>query len=162
MFEFIVAVASLLVALVAGLLLVFAIVVMPGLGRLDDGDFLGAFKAIDRVIQDGQPVFVAVWGGSILAVLAAAALSVRDAEGPARMLVLGAAGIYLLGVQVSTFVYNIPLNNRLQVQDLDAMTAQELAAARASFEPKWNLWNRVRTVSACAAATLLLAALAQV
>ena len=78
------------------------------------------------------------------------------------MLVLGAAGIYLLGVQVSTFVYNIPLNNRLQVQDLDAMTAQELAAARASFEPKWNLWNRVRTVSACAAATLLLAALAQV
>jgi uncharacterized membrane protein len=43
--------ATLLCSLVAGFVLAFAIVVMPGIRNLDDHDFLQAFKAIDRVIQ---------------------------------------------------------------------------------------------------------------
>mgnify|MGYP000408645177 CR=1 FL=1 len=47
----------------AAVVVVFAIVVMPGIATLDDLAFLRAFKAIDRVIQDNQPVFMIVWGG---------------------------------------------------------------------------------------------------
>lgn len=161
MLEVVSLLAALLVALVAGLLLIFAVVVMPGLATLDDGGFLRAFKAIDRVIQDSQPVFVLVWGGSIVAVLAAAALAATQSSGSIRVLVLTASAIYLLGVQALTFVNNIPLNNRLQRYDLDSMTADELAAARASFEPRWNRWNQLRTLVACLSSVLLLVALIQ-
>ena len=151
--------AAFLVSLVAGLLLVFSMIVMPGLGTLDNLGFLRAFKAIDRIIQDSQPIFVLVWGGSIVAVVAAAVLAVTQANGLIRVYVLAAAGVYLLGVQVLTFVNNIPLNNQLQAADLDAMSEQELAAARANFEPNWNRWNLLRTVFACLASVLFLVAL---
>ena len=42
----------------------FAIIVMPGTKTLGDLGFLKAFKAMDRVIQDNQPVFILVWLGS--------------------------------------------------------------------------------------------------
>ena len=161
MLEFVLGLAALLVGLVAGLLLVFAVVVMPGLATLDDEGYLRAFKAIDRVIQDSQPVFVLVWGGSILAVVTGAVLAVIQASGSVRVLVLAAVGVYLLGVQVSTFVNNIPLNNQIQGHDLDSMGAGELAAARAAFEPRWNAWNRSRAILACVSAVLLLMALTQ-
>lgn len=142
-------VATFLVSLVAGLLLVFAIVVMPGLGTLDDRGFLRAFKATDRVIQENQPIFVFVWGGSILAVIIVAALAATRFSGSGRILALAAAVVYLIGVQMSTFVNNIPLNNQLQGLDLDSMDTEDLAAARAAFELPWNRWNRLRTMMAC-------------
>ncbi len=40
-------------ALVAGLVLGFAIVVMPGIAKLSDQAFLQAFKRMDGIIQDG-------------------------------------------------------------------------------------------------------------
>ena len=49
--------ATFLCSLVAGLLFAFAVVVMPGLRSLDDGGFIRAFQAIDRVIQNNQPLF---------------------------------------------------------------------------------------------------------
>ena len=161
MLEFVVVLAALLVSLVAGLLLIFAVVVMPGLATLDDRGFLRAFKAIDRVIQDSQPVFVLVWGGSILAVVIAAVLAATQASGSVRVLVLAAAGVYLLGVQVSTFVNNIPLNNQVQGHDFDSMDAEQLAGARAAFEPPWNRWNQLRTVFAVLSSIAFLVALTQ-
>ncbi len=161
LFEFVVAAAAFLVSLVAGLLLIFAVVVMPGLATLDDREYLRAFKVIDRVIQGNQPVFVLVWGGSILAVIAGGVLAVFHSSGSVRALVLVATLVYLLGVQVSTFVNNIPLNNQLQRHDLDEMSVGELVSVRVAFEPRWNTWNRSRTILACVTSMLLLGALTQ-
>lgn len=158
---FVLVAAAFLVSLVAGLLLIFAVVVMPGLGTLEDRDYLRSFQVIDRVIQDNQPVFVLVWGGSVIAVIAGGALAVSESTGSVRTLVLVATVLYLVGVQVSTFVNNIPLNNQLQRHDLDVMSAADLSSARAAFEPRWNSWNRSRTILACTSSVLLLAALAQ-
>lgn len=66
--------ATLLTALVAGFLLAFAVVVMPGVRRLDDASFIRAFQAIDGVIQRNQPVFIGIWLGSVIAVMASLAL----------------------------------------------------------------------------------------
>ena len=55
-------------ALVAGLVFGFAAVVMPGINKLSDRDFLLAFKHMDEVIQNNQPVFMLVWTGSIVLV----------------------------------------------------------------------------------------------
>ena len=56
--------ATVLNGLVAGFVFAFAVVVMPGLGTLPDRDFLRAFKRVDGVIQDNQPLFILVWVGS--------------------------------------------------------------------------------------------------
>ena len=47
-------VATFLCSLVAGLVFVFAIVVMPGIESLNDREFIRAFQVIDRVIQNNQ------------------------------------------------------------------------------------------------------------
>lgn len=149
--------ATLLCGLTSGLVLAFMVVVMPGLGTLPDREYLGAFKSIDRVIQNNSPLFVIVWAGSVVALLAAAIMNYSVLEGSARQLLIGSVAVYLLGVQLPTFVVNVPLNNRLQSTDLDALDPAGLAESRSAFEPRWVFWNIFRTVLGIVATVLLLA-----
>ena len=159
--EFAVLFSALLCSLVAGLVFTFAIVVMPGIGSLGDLAFLQSFKAMDRVIQNNQPVFILVWLGSAVVVLASAVLGIWQLEGLDRGLLLVACAIYLFGVHVPTITINIPLNNHLQSQDLDTMTAPELRETKARFESRWLRWNAIRTVLAITTTALLLVLLAR-
>ena len=115
--------ATFLCSLVAGLLFVFAIVVMPGIRSLNDREFIRAFQVMDGVIQNNQPIFVLVWIGSVVALVASAVLgiSIGQLDGAGRLLIIFAALAYLLGVQLPTVTINIPLNNKLQTLDVDAM-----------------------------------------
>lgn len=148
--------ATFLCALVAGFLFAFAVVAMPGLRSLDDGAFLRAFQAMDRVIQDNQPLFLLVWVGSVLLLILAAVLGFGALAGADRWLLVGATLLYVLGVQVPTVVVNVPLNNRMQGVDVDAADAPARAEVRAWFEARWNRWNQSRTVVACVVAALLI------
>jgi uncharacterized membrane protein len=150
MIETILLLAALLCGLVAGFLFAFAVVVMPGIARLDDAGFVRAFQVIDGVIQKGQPLFGLVWLGSAVAVLAAAGVGASALAGVDLAMAVAAAVLWVLGVQVPTFTVNIPLNNRMQRN----------AVTRAEFEPRWNRWNAFRTVSAVLASALLLILLA--
>lgn len=147
---------TLLCSLVAGFVLAFAIVVMPGIRSLNDHDFLQAFKAIDRVIQNNQPLFILVWLGSILGLLTTALVGMVQFDGINRLLMGTAAAIYLLGVQLPTFTINMPLNNQLQMQQLDAMTDLTLREVRGNFEPRWIQWNSIRTIFAILTSALLI------
>lgn len=158
LFDILLIVSALLCALVAGLLLIFSAVVMPGIGTLDDRGYLEAFQVIDRPIQNNQPIFMLVWVGSVLSTIAAAVLAFSAAEETQRTLVLVAVAIYLFGVQLPTATINIPLNNALQAHDLDAMDAVSLASARSAFESRWNRWNGVRSALAVLTALLLITA----
>ena len=162
MFHVVLVVATFLCALVAGLLFAFAVVVMPGIGRLDDGGFIRAFQAIDRVIQNNQPLFIFVWVNSVLALIAAAVLGVSALSGADRLLIIVAALLYLLCVQVPTFVINVPLNNQIQKLDPDSMNETTRRRARELFEPRWNKWNAIRTVGASAASIMLMLLLVSV
>ena len=121
--------ATFLCSLVAGLLFVFALVVMPGIRSLNDREFIRAFQVIDGVIQNNQPIFV---------------------------LIIFAALAYLLGVQLPTVTINIPLNNKLQTLDVGAMNETTQKAARKDFEPRWNRWNSIRAAFASLASALLI------
>lgn len=154
--QFAVLLSALLCSLVAGLVFTFAIVVMPGIRTLGNLDFLKSFKAMDRVIQNNQPIFMLVWLGSVLVLLASTALGIWRLEGLDRALLTVACGIYVLGVQVPTVTINIPLNNHLQSQDLDTMTESALRATTEMFESRWLRWNTIRTVIATLTSVLLL------
>ncbi len=141
-------VATFLCTLATGFILIFAIVVMPGIGTLDNRDFLRVFQAIDRVIQNNQPLFALVWVGSVVALLIATFLGVRQLEGGSRLLIIMAAITYIIGVQLPTATINIPLNNRVQTLDIDTLNETTQAAERKHFESRWNRWNAIRTVFA--------------
>jgi uncharacterized membrane protein len=162
MFQSVLMLATLLCSLVAGFLFAFAAVVMPGIGRLDDDAFIRAFQAIDRVIQNNQPLFLFVWVGSIPALLAAAVLGLWALDGLDRSLVIVAAAVYLLCVQLPTVAINIPLNNTLQELDPGGMNQMARKRARADFEPRWDRWNAFRAASASLTTLLLLLLLLRV
>ena len=155
-FEAALLVAALLCSLVAGFLFAFAVVVMPGIRRLDDGGFIRAFQAVDRVIQDSQPLFVLVWVGSVLAAIGTAVWGLWALAGADRLLVVLAAVVYLLGVQLPTIAVNVPLNNQLQKLDVASLTEAARARAREAFEPRWNRWNVARAWCASLVSVLML------
>ena len=146
--ELVLILATLLCALTAGLVFAFASVVMPGIGKLGDREFIRSFQVIDGVIQAGQPVFGLVWMGSVVALLLSAVMGGLQLDGMERAFVIFSALVYVLGVQVPTFRINVPLNNSLQRLDVDAMDKDALASARRAFENRWVRWNSIRTVVA--------------
>ena len=143
-------------SLVAGLLFGFAIVVMPGIAKLTDKEYLLAFKHMDGIIQNNQPLFVLVWAGSILSVMATLVLGVLNLSGSDVYLVVFASLLYLFGVQLPTFRFNIPLNNSVQHLDIEGLEESEAALSRAGFEQPWNRWNQIRTVNAVGTVSLLI------
>tara|TARA_B100001559_G_C16363872_1_gene558715 strand:+ start:50 stop:544 length:495 start_codon:yes stop_codon:yes gene_type:complete len=143
-------------SLVAGLLFGFAVVVMPGIAKLTDKGYLLAFKHMDGIIQNNQPLFVLVWAGSILSVLATLILGMMNLSGMHLYLLLVASVLYLFGVQLPTFRFNIPLNNSLQSLDIQALNESELTSSRTEFEAPWNRWNRMRTINAILSVSVLL------
>jgi uncharacterized membrane protein len=148
--------AAFLSSLVAGLLFTFAIVVMPGIKRLNDREFIRAFQVMDSVIQNNQPLFVLVWVGSALALIASAIIGIGQMDGVGRLLIIVATLAYILGVQLPTITINIPLNDKLQTLNLDAMNETAQKTARQAFEPRWNRWNAFRTTIAGLASILLI------
>ena len=155
-FQLTLIVATFLCSLVAGFVFAFAVVVMPGIGHLGDGEFLRAFQVMDRVIQNNQPVFLLVWMGSVIALLSSAALGFGQLDGIGRLLIVVAVLVYLLGVQVPTVTINVPLNNTVQALEIDAMDETAQAAARQDFELRWNTWNSIRTGLASLVSVLLI------
>jgi len=148
--------ATCLCSLVAGFLFAFAVVIMPGLATLGDAGLLRGFQAVDRVIQRNQPLFVVMWAGSVVALLAVLGLGLWELRGAIdRGLVIVAALLYFGGVQVPTMVINVPLNNRLQPLDLATMDPASLEQAREAFEPRWNRSNAIRTLCAILTSVVL-------
>ena len=147
---------TLLCSLVAGFLVAFAVVVMPGIQGLNDHGFLQAFKKMDRIIQDSHPIFVVLWLGSVLTLLLSVFLAYGKLEGLNWMLLLFAGGLFILGVQLPTATINIPLNNQLQKQELSTLPPAQVRKAREHFEDRWIQWNIIRTIFAILTSVLLL------
>lgn len=155
-FETALSLSTLLCALVAGFVFAFAFVVMPGIQGFGDREYLRTFKAMDLVIQRNQPVFVLVWLGSVLMLLATVLLGSWQLEGMDRLLLIIAGVTYLVGVQVPTAAINVPLNNSLQKLELDALGDSAIHEARVRFEHRWTRWNLVRTILAVSTTALLI------
>jgi uncharacterized membrane protein len=111
---------------------------------------------MDGVIQNNQPLFMLVWVGSVVALVTAAVIGFGQLDGVGRLLVIFAALAYVLGVQLPTITINIPLNNKLQTLNVDAMNETTQKTARQAFEPRWNRWNSFRAAIASLASVLLI------
>lgn len=70
-----------LCSLTVGFLFALAVVLMPGLKTLEDAAYLRTFQLIDEVIQKNQPLFMLMWVGSIVGMLAALGVGVWTLTG---------------------------------------------------------------------------------
>ena len=74
--------------LVTGFTLLYAVVIMPGLSKLDDKEFIKAFQVTDGVIQDNQPLFILTWLGSVISVVGAILSSIISVGLPEAWLII--------------------------------------------------------------------------
>jgi len=135
-------------SLVMGFIFTYSIVVMPGLSKLSDKEFLKAFQVTDAVIQNKQPIFMLTWIGSIVSVLSLILTSITYVGLSETWLIVLVAMIYLLGVQGITILIHLPLNNQIQKLNLEKLKDENLRNERLNFENKWNFFNNIRTTIA--------------
>ena len=143
-------------SLVTGFIFTYAVVVMPGLSKLNDKEFIRAFQVTDGIIQNNQPLFMLTWVGSIIAILSSIIISIVFVGISETWLIILVGVVYLLGVQGITISIHIPLNNHLQQVNIDELNAQKLSEERIKFEKKWNNFNIIRTVIAFSVSAILL------
>lgn len=143
--------------LVTGFTLLYAVVIMPGLSKLDDKEFIKAFQVTDGVIQDNQPLFILTWLGSVISVVGAILSSIISVGLPEAWLIVFVGVFYLLGVQGITLSVHLPLNNHIKKINIEKTAHQTLSVEREKFETRWNFFNTIRTgISFLVSLTLLL------
>ena len=140
--------STLLCSLVTGVILTYAIVVMPGLSKLDDKEFIKAFQVTDEIIQNNQPIFILIWVGSIISVVSTIIMSIFTLGLLEAWKIIFVSLVYLIGVQAITIIIHLPLNKRIQNIDINSTNLQSLNEERKNFEKKWNYFNNIRTVIA--------------
>ena len=138
-------ISALSCGLVTGFILTYAIVVMPGLSKLTDRNFLRAFQVTDEIIQNNQPLFMLIWVGSIISVITTIVTSIVYVGFSDASLTLIVCFIYLVGVQGVTVIIHIPLNNHLQKLQVDKLDDRTANHERSVFEAKWNKFNYIRS-----------------
>ena len=136
----------LLCALVTGFVFTYAVIVMPGLAKLTDREFIRAFQVTDEVIQNNQPIFMIVWVGSVISVISTLIVSLMGPYSVETVLVIIAGFVYLLGVQGLTVLVHLPLNRRIQTVNAEEWDASALREERLSFETRWIRFNWIRTL----------------
>ena len=136
----------LLSALVTGFILIYALVIMPGLSKLDDKEFIKAFQVTDGIIQNDQPIFIVIWIGSIVSVLSTIITSILSLGILDAWLIIFVSVVYLLLVQGITILIHLPLNKSIHNIDINSSNFQTLSKERIAFETKWNYFNNIRTV----------------
>lgn len=150
------ALATVVTGLVAGVYYGFSVAVNPGLARLPAPAYIAAMQAINEVIVN--PVFAASFFGAPLLLPLAAVLY---ASGPYRRrfrLLVAATVVFWVGSLGVTVVGNIPLNDTLAAFPLATATPAQAVAARAQFLEPWNRWHTLRTLASVGALALALGA----
>ena len=132
-------------SLLTGFIFTYAIVVMPGLSKLNNKEFLRAFQVTDAIIQNKQPLFILTWIGSIVSLLSTILISILRVGLSEAWLIFLIGAIYLVGVQGITILIHLPLNNHIQKLKIDELNDQTLSEERLKFETKWNYFNNIRT-----------------
>jgi uncharacterized membrane protein len=144
---------TLLTGLLAGIFFTWTNAVTPGIGHLDDINYLRAFQNMNRSIVN--PLFLIVFLGPVLLSFVTVYLYKSNHHYILWLLLL-AAIIYLIGVFLITIMGNIPLNNLLDKTDLTNITLEDAKSLRDQFEIKWNFLHLIRTITATLSFLLLI------
>ena len=141
-------------ALVSGIFLTFSDFVMRSLKLAKTEAGIEAMQQINREVY--RSVFMILLWAMVLLSVVLVVMTYLYLDGWMRILVAGGALSYFIGVLVVSFVFNIPMNHRLE-----AMSCSDPDAAiywLDHYQPRWVFWNWVRAFSSGLAAISFLLA----
>jgi uncharacterized membrane protein len=146
---------TLLTGLLAGIFFTWSNAITPGIGRLDDINYLSAFQNMNRTIVN--PSFLIIFMGPVFLSFVTAYLY-KSNHSYILWLLLLAAILYFIGVFLVTIIGNIPLNNLLDKTELTNISLEEARRLRDKFELKWNNLHLIRTITSTLSFLLLIIA----
>ena len=138
--------------LIGGLYFAFSTFIMQALGRIPDPAGIAAMKSINRVIL--QSLFMPIFFGTTITSLALAVIALFQMNEPGSIAMLVGGILYVATMFVVTMVFNVPLNNALDMTSGDAASA-----VWARYQKDWTFWNHIRTAGSLAVAALFTYAL---
>jgi uncharacterized membrane protein len=143
----------LLSGLVAGLFFGWQVSVIPGNKLVANDSYLETMQKINREILN--PLFYLVFIGSVPVLIINTVYQYLQSSATSFWISVAAAIIHLVGVFMVTGLGNVPMNNKLDKQDLAPMSEHDMAKFRIWYESKWNSLHTIRTVSSILAFALL-------
>ncbi|MCV9926116.1 DUF1772 domain-containing protein [Flavobacterium sp. LS1R49] len=144
---------TLFTGLLAGIFFTWANAITPGIGRLDDINYLCAFQNMNKTILN--PLFFVIFISPLFLSFATAYLY-KSHYSYIFWLLLAAAILYFAGVFLVTVMGNIPLNNLLEKTDLTNISLEDARSLRDKFELKWNNLHLIRTITSVLSFFLLI------
>ena len=147
------ATGSIFYVLITGLFLTFSDFVMRSLAGAEPAGGVQVMQNINRDIFKSVTM-VLLWG--MVAVSAGmgvfAYFNLADSAG--SLIKLGAAS-YVIGVLIISYLFNIPMNNRLEKMDFRGKAAQTYWPV---YVPRWVFWNWFRALGSLIAGVCFLLA----
>ena len=143
-----------LTGLMAGIFFTWSNAVKPGIGKLNDVDYLNALQSMNRVILNSA--FLIVFVGAIISVALVPVFHFHLYPKNIFWLLILILIIYWVGVFAITVLGNIPLNEILDKRNLSGMNSNDLSLLRNSIEDKWNNFNFIRSISSAISFLLLI------
>lgn len=138
------ALATVLSALMSGFFFSYSFSVNLGLSKLNNKEYLTAMQNINKEVLN--PIFFISFFGALIFLVISSTVYFK-AHSPKSYLILCACISYVIGVLGITAIGNIPLNTQLALFDITKESEVSLQNMRTSFETRWVFWNKVRTLS---------------
>lgn len=146
-------------SLIAGLFYGWSCSVIPGLLRIENKEYVSAMQSINKAILN--PVFFAGFIGTLFLLPICSYCHFTKPASLRFWLLLAATLVYTAGVFAVTMFGNVPLNDKLEMFDIESADAEKISLARKNFEVSWNNFNLIRTIFAILTAVLLIIACVQ-
>jgi len=151
--EWILMIAGLAVALVAGVFLGFSDFIMRGLALAPASQGAAGMVGLNRTVY--RSVFMVLLLGLVPVSGTLGLLGLWQLDGTARALTLAGCVAYLIGVVAVTGLGNVPMNTRLEAMD---GRPRETADYWPRYAQRWTRLNHARTAGSALAALCWLTA----
>ncbi len=147
-------VSTIACALVAGVFLSFSDFVMRALNGAKTSAGVEVMQVINReVFKSLFMVLLLGWSAISPLLIIYAWLNLA---GPVSALVMAGGAVYLVGVFAVSMVFNVPMNQRLDVMEFAG--PQAAAYWNTTYMPRWTFWNYLRAISGAISATCFMLA----
>ncbi len=125
-------IAAILTGLSAGLFYAWAVSVIPGTKRVADPVYLETMQQINRAILN--PAFYLIFFGSMIGLIVSSILHYQTSSVQCWLIIIST--LLNLGAFIVTTAGNVPLNNSLDVINLNEQSLEKMAQFRMLYEVK--------------------------
>ncbi len=139
--------------LVSGVFLTFSDFVMKSLAATEPAGGIQSMQLINRKVY--KTVFMVLLLGMSFVSPVFIGYAYFYVSGPAMYPIVVGGVVYFFGVFIVSLLFNVPMNQRLDVMDY---TAKDTHAYWQTYVPVWSFWNYIRAIASGGAAVCFLLA----